>query len=89
MGLAERGYSKSGGMMAQLTPVVKGLLILNLVIFFADMLLDFAISERFAFTIQTGLREFEVWEFITFQFLHGSVGHVLFNSMGLLGTDII
>lgn len=83
MGLAERGYSKSGGMMAQLTPVVKGLLILNLAIFFADMFLDFAISERFAFTIQTALREFAVWEFITFQFLHGSVGHVLFNSLGL------
>lgn len=69
--------------MAQLTPVVKGLLILNLGIFFADMFLDFSISERFAFTIHSALREFAIWKFITFQFMHASVGHVLFNSMGL------
>jgi membrane associated rhomboid family serine protease len=84
MGAAEREYSKNGGMMAQLTPVVKWLLILNLVIYFADMLVfDFAIQNRFAFAIQSALLEFRVWEFITFQFIHASVGHVLFNSMGL------
>jgi membrane associated rhomboid family serine protease len=84
MGAAEREYSKNGGMMAQLTPVVKGLLILNLGIYFADMLLfDFEIRERFAFTIQSALLGFAVWEFISFQFIHASVGHVLFNSMGL------
>lgn len=84
MGVAEREYSKGGGMMAQLTPVVKGLLILNLGIYFADMLVfDFAIRNQFAFAIQSALLEFRVWEFITFQFIHGSVGHVLFNCMGL------
>jgi membrane associated rhomboid family serine protease len=71
-------------MMAQLTPVVKGLLILNLVIYFADMLVfDFAIRDHFAFTIQSALFDFAVWQFITFQFIHGSVGHVLFNCIGL------
>lgn len=71
-------------MMAQVTPVVKWLLILNLGIYFADMLVfDFAIRNRFAFAIQSALLEFSVWEFITFQFIHGSVGHVLFNCMGL------
>jgi membrane associated rhomboid family serine protease len=84
MGVAEREYSKGGGMMAQLTPVVKGLLILNLGIYFADMLFfDFAIRNRFAFAIQSALLEFAVWEFVTFQFIHGSVGHVLFNCLGL------
>lgn len=84
MGVAEREYSKGGGMMAQLTPVVKGLLILNLGIFFADMLLfDFAIKNRFAFTIQTALLEFSLWEFLTFQFIHDNVAHVLFNCIGL------
>ena len=84
MGLAERRVSNNGGMMAQLTPVVKWLLILNLGIYFADMLLfDFAIRERFAFTIESALFDFAVWEFITFQFIHGSVGHVLFNCIGL------
>jgi membrane associated rhomboid family serine protease len=85
MGLPEREYSKrGGGMMGQLTPVVKALLILNLGIYFADLLLfDFAIRNQFAFAIQSALLEFRVWEFITFQFIHGSVGHVLFNCMGL------
>ena len=70
--------------MGQLTPVVKALLILNLGIYFADLLLfDFAIRNQFAFAIQSALLEFRVWEFITFQFIHGSVGHVLFNCMGL------
>ena len=84
MGVADREYSKGGGMMAQLTPVVKGLLILNLGIFFADMLIfDLTIQNQFTFTIQSALLEFRLWEFVTFQFIHGSVGHVLFNSMGL------
>ena len=84
MGLAEREYSRSGGTMGQLTPVVKVLLILNLGIYFADMLVfDFAIRNRFAFTIQSALVDFGVWEFVTFQFIHASVGHVLFNCMGL------
>ena len=84
MGAAEREYSKNGGMMAQLTPVVKWLLALNLVIHFADMLVfDFEISRRFAFTIQSALHEYAVWKFLSFQFIHASVGHLLFNGMGL------
>lgn len=70
--------------MGQLTPVVKGLLILNLGIYFVDMLvLDFAIRHRFSFTIQTALMEYRLWEFLSFQFIHASVGHVLFNCIGL------
>ena len=84
MGLAEREYSKSSGKMGQLTPVVKGLLILNIAIFFTDFLvLDFAIRNRFAFTIQSALLELGVWEFVTFQFIHANVAHILFNSIGL------
>jgi membrane associated rhomboid family serine protease len=84
MVFAERRVSNNGGMIAQLTPVVKWLLVLNLGIYFADMLVfDFGIRERFSFAIQSALVDFGVWEFITFQFIHGSVGHVLFNCMGL------
>ena len=36
-----------------------------------------------AFTIETGLHEFRLWEFFTFQFLHGGFLHILFNSFGL------
>lgn len=82
--------------MAQLTPVVKWLLIANVGIFILDYLilpkvLDLRV-DRFhppllvkwgAFAVQSALMEFRVWEFVTFQFLHGSVGHVLFNCIGI------
>lgn len=84
MAFAERRDSQGGGMMAQLTPVVKWLLILNLGIYFGDMLLfDWRIRNECAFTIQSALFEYRIWEFLSFQFIHGSVGHVLFNCIGL------
>jgi membrane associated rhomboid family serine protease len=35
------------------------------------------------FSVGSALGEFRLWEFVTFQFLHGSLGHVLFNCIGL------
>ena len=77
-----------------LTPVVKGLLIANVGIF----LLDYVILPVFfgvrpvndntllvnlgAFSIQSAVLEFHVWKFITFQFLHGHLAHVLLNCIG-------
>lgn len=70
--------------MAQLTPVVKWLLITNVLIFFADILVfDHKMFESGAFTITSALAERRYWEFITFQFLHAHLGHVAFNSIGL------
>ncbi len=82
--------------MSQLTPVVKWLIITNVAIFFLDyMILPSVLGFRVdrlhppllvswgAFSVQTALVEFRLWEFITFQFLHGSLGHVLFNSIGI------
>lgn len=73
-----------GGVLEQLSPVVKVLLILNIGIYFADVLFyDLAIQNFGAFSINSAIFEGRIWEFITFQFMHGSVGHVLANSMGL------
>jgi membrane associated rhomboid family serine protease len=36
-----------------------------------------------AFSIESAIHHFQVWRFISFQFLHGSLGHLLFNSMGI------
>jgi membrane associated rhomboid family serine protease len=69
--------------MPSLTPVVKWLLISNVAIFLIDIFMEHALTNWGAFAIQSALMEGRVWEFITFQFLHGSVGHILFNSMGL------
>lgn len=81
--------------MSRLTPVVKWLLITNIGIFILDyMILPTVLGlnldssppplVRFgAFAVESALFEGRIWEFITFQFLHASVGHVLFNSIGI------
>lgn len=87
MGFAEREYSEGksagAGMLPSLTPVVKWLLISNAAIFLIDLFMDRSITMWGAFAIRSALMEGRVWEFITFQFLHASVGHVLFNMIGL------
>jgi membrane associated rhomboid family serine protease len=86
MGLAEREYQRSGhggGFMSRLTPVVKWLLISNVAVFFIDMFAGHPLLRIGTFAIQTALFEFRFWQFATFQFLHGSVGHLLFNMIGL------
>jgi len=93
MGMADRDYHREesragGGIMAQLTPVVKWLLILNLGIYLFDTILkgdfrDGPIRAFGAFSIQSAIFEGKIWEFVSFQFIHGSIGHVLFNSIGL------
>lgn len=84
MSFQERRVSGGGGMMDQLTPVVKWLLIANIAIYFSDLLIfDKWMQDHFAFTIQSGIHERKIWQFLTFQFIHAGVPHVLFNSMGL------
>jgi membrane associated rhomboid family serine protease len=89
MGINDRDYHRNerregGGFFAQLTPVVKWLLILNLGIYFLDLMLEGKPLRQFgAFAIESAVFEGRIWEFVTFQFLHGSLGHVLFNCMGM------
>jgi len=93
MGIADRDYHRNDrreapGYFAQLTPVVKYLLILNLGIYFVDLMLsnpegDRPLRDVSFFTMQSAIFDGKIWEFVTFQFLHGSVGHVLANCLGL------
>lgn len=86
MGLADRDYQRRedhGGIISRLTPVVKWLLLANFAVFFTDMFIGHRMVRFGAFAIESAFLEFRVWEFITFQFLHGSLGHLLFNSIGL------
>ncbi len=89
MGIADRDYHRSepppnGGLLANLTPVVRWLLISNVAIFLLDILfLDHQLIDFGAFAVRSAIFEGRFWEFITFQFLHASVGHVLFNCIGI------
>lgn len=89
MGYADRDYFRetSGRPPGRLAgaPVVKWLLIVNLGVFVVALLLDFwAASVEFGkFTIREGIGGVQVWRLITFQFLHGDFGHLLFNSIAI------
>lgn len=93
MGIADRDYHRQdrregGGFFSQVTPVVKWLLIVNFAIFFLDLMMADPLGDRpmrnfGAFTIQSGLFEGRIWEFITFQFLHVGLAHVLMNCLGI------
>jgi membrane associated rhomboid family serine protease len=87
MGLADREYQRrdvgGDGFLSRLTPVVRWLLLSNVGIFFFDMFFGHKFLQFGAFAIQSAIFEYRIWEFLTFQFLHGSLGHLLFNSIGL------
>lgn len=88
MGLADREYQReipSGGnpFASGLTPVVKWLLILNIGIFVIDFISEWRLTNSGAFAIRSALYQGRIWEFISFQFLHYSPGHLLFNMLGL------
>jgi len=90
MGTADREYWKQDGwvgpgrMTGLLTPVVSWLLVLNVAVFFGDLLvLGHGLAAFGAFTIRTGLFGGRLWELVTFQFLHGGIGHVAVNMIGL------
>lgn len=89
MGLADRDYQRevrnqSAPGQLGAAPVTKALLIANIAVFLVDLLvLDHRLFRFGCFTVRSALFEWRLWEFVTFQFLHGSVGHILFNSIGL------
>ena len=93
MGIENRDYYRgmgrsNGGFFSQITPVVKWLLILNLGIYLLDLFLADSSGRKplrdfGAYSIQSGIFEGKIWEFLTFQFIHAHLGHVGFNCMGI------
>ncbi len=72
-------------------PVTKWLLIINVGILFLMVLLT-GPGERLSdssfylwgsFSIEKALYEFQIWRFLSFQFLHGGFGHLIANGIGL------
>lgn len=69
-------------------PVTKWLLIINVGILFLQILLTPQGSKPFlwaegAFSIEQAIYKFQIWRFISFQFLHAGFGHLLANGIGL------
>ena len=95
MGLSDRDYQRAAppfggaGMPRQPSrlanaPIVKWLLIINIVVFYADMLIfDWLLRGWGHFSVATAIEHYQVWRFMSFQFLHADGFHLLFNMLGL------
>ena len=80
-------------------PVIKNLLIINTVVFFLQLMFNnisfggvpgwYIINRYFALNPIIGFDRFgepynfQIWQLITYQFLHGSFGHIFFNMLML------
>lgn len=80
-------------------PVIKNLLIINGIVFFVQLLMDnisfngypgwYVINKWFALNPISGVDaadqpfNFQVWQLITYQFMHGGFSHIFFNMFAL------
>ena len=93
MGLHDRPYWKhdsSGGFgggrriafsLPKPTPAVKALVIINVAVFVLQQIL---LSKGYAMSASLGVTVnafWQVWRYITFQFLHSGIRHILFNML--------
>ncbi len=69
-----------------LPPVIKNLLIINGLFFFADIMFEtsFNIQLKDILGLHLPIAEkFEPWQFITYMFMHGDFSHIFFNMFAL------
>lgn len=94
MSWQERGYDQSGqpGPMMpggftfpRLTPMVKKLIIANVIVFVAQIIFQKTetIEKMGAFVFDWAVPQGQVWRFVSYQYLHGGVRHLLWNMIGL------
>ncbi|MEO5995062.1 MAG: rhomboid family intramembrane serine protease [Chitinophagaceae bacterium] len=73
------------GIRESLPPVVKNLLIANVLVFLAQFVFEqqgFTLEPLFALhPIESG--DFRIWQLVTHMFMHGGFFHILFNMFGL------
>lgn len=68
----------------QMTPMVKRLLIINVAVYFLQILgAGNLLVNWFSLDPASLLRMLQLWRLITYQFLHGDMFHIFFNMLGL------
>jgi len=70
--------------MFRLTPVVKNLLIINVVVFLLQIMLKSVDVTGFLALHRLGSPNFAPYQFFTYMFAHGSFEHIIFNMLGLV-----
>lgn len=80
---------RTGFFLPGITPMVKYLLIINVVVHIIQSLTPGSLESWFAASGHPVSNAFQLWRLVTFQFLHGSPGHLLFNMIGLYFLGVI
>ncbi len=74
-------YNNTSSPFAGLPPVVKNLLIINIICFVGTMI--FEQSARFFGVYYPDSPFFKIWQIITYMFMHGGFAHIFFNMFAL------
>ena len=81
---ARRPYTSSGPFGAmQMWSVTTWLIATNVAVYLIDSLTGGRLGDWGYFSADTAIFHLQVWRFITFQFLHANVQHILFNMIAL------
>ncbi|NLB59490.1 MAG: rhomboid family intramembrane serine protease [Lentisphaerae bacterium] len=79
-------YSYQPSWERMLTPAVRNLLIINGVVFVLQLLLQSMAGAWFTLLFSlswAGIRQFFLWQLVSYMFLHGGFMHLLLNMLGL------
>ena len=69
---------------ANITPVVKNLLIINFIFFIATFVLRHTFDmDKWLAVYYFNSPNFRLWQIISYMFMHGSIGHIFFNMLAL------
>ena len=73
----------------RLTPAIKALIIVNVAMFVLTIFIP-SIIEYFGLMPAAIFQQLRVWQPFTYMFLHGTLGHILFNMLALwmFGTEL-
>jgi membrane associated rhomboid family serine protease len=73
----------------RLTPAIKALIITNVVMFVVSMLFS-GVIEFLGLKPYAIFYQLRIWQPVTYMFLHGTIGHILFNMLALwmFGTEL-
>src|SRR5690554_977669 len=74
-------FNNASSPFAGLPPVVRNLLIINIICFIGTMIFDQAIRMFGVYYPDSPF--FRIWQVITYMFMHGGLGHIFFNMFAL------